>query len=391
MKLIEACKNFMVDGSFFKYMPLYGNSTAKQMAIAYILKRSGRKLCSDLIVTYTDDKGLLTNDGEKTIGDILTLVYKDNWDRKWNAIMKEYDPLENYDRNEETKVKVDNTTDIIRTKGEQIDKDNLGSHNDTTSYGDYTDRTNYGEYTEKNDHGSQHETNKKGERSQTETEGIAGFNSSNYNNADQNKTEIAGVTDEVTRDQYTDSNIITSHEDSLSHGSHDDTVKYGERIDTHTEGKREDKGQDVLNGTTVTTGRVHGNIGVTTSQQMLKSELDLRVYNFFENMFKDIDQYLCLKIWSDDEYEDRTINIYNLYEKNQTISVDPIDNGIKVNITNSDGEISSAEIHNGTQGAPGEPGKDGLPGKDGAPGKDGKTPKFKIQDTDLFVSYDEEV
>lgn len=41
----------------------------------------------------------------------------------------------------------------------------------------------------------------------------------------------------------------------------------------------------------------HGNIGVTTSQQMLESEIKLRQYDFYKNMFKDIDSILCLSIY----------------------------------------------------------------------------------------------
>lgn len=40
-----------------------------------------------------------------------------------------------------------------------------------------------------------------------------------------------------------------------------------------------------------------GNIGVTTSQQMLESEIELRKYNFWCQVFKDIDTILCLKVY----------------------------------------------------------------------------------------------
>ena len=40
-----------------------------------------------------------------------------------------------------------------------------------------------------------------------------------------------------------------------------------------------------------------GNIGVTTSQQMLQSELDLRAYRFFEEVYKDVDHVVALPIY----------------------------------------------------------------------------------------------
>lgn len=41
----------------------------------------------------------------------------------------------------------------------------------------------------------------------------------------------------------------------------------------------------------------HGNIGVTTSQQMLQAELDLRKYDFFAILMADVDKILTLSIY----------------------------------------------------------------------------------------------
>lgn len=40
-----------------------------------------------------------------------------------------------------------------------------------------------------------------------------------------------------------------------------------------------------------------GNIGVTTSQQMLESEFKVRQYDFYKMMYNDIDSVLCLSIY----------------------------------------------------------------------------------------------
>ena len=40
-----------------------------------------------------------------------------------------------------------------------------------------------------------------------------------------------------------------------------------------------------------------GNIGVTTNQQMLQSEIELRKWNFFLSVFNDIDSMLTLSIY----------------------------------------------------------------------------------------------
>ena len=41
-----------------------------------------------------------------------------------------------------------------------------------------------------------------------------------------------------------------------------------------------------------------GNIGVTTSQQMIASERELWQWNYFNVVFHDIDSVLCLPIYS---------------------------------------------------------------------------------------------
>ena len=40
-----------------------------------------------------------------------------------------------------------------------------------------------------------------------------------------------------------------------------------------------------------------GNIGVTTSQQMLEAELNIRMYDFFESVYQDIDKVLTIPVY----------------------------------------------------------------------------------------------
>ena len=40
-----------------------------------------------------------------------------------------------------------------------------------------------------------------------------------------------------------------------------------------------------------------GNIGVTTSQQMLQSEIELRKWLYYQSVFNDIDSILTLSIY----------------------------------------------------------------------------------------------
>ena len=121
-------------------------------------------------------------------------------------VMKEvYNPIENYDSNEET-------TSTIGLKEENFKK---GANTDTTEVGQ-------GTITTKSD--------------------VTSYESNTFADADKVTTDESARTT---------------------------TTTLGERTDTRTEKEHVDKFSK----------RIHGNIGVTTSQQMIESELELRKRN----------------------------------------------------------------------------------------------------------------
>lgn len=69
---------------------------------------------------------------------------------------------------------------------------------------------------------------------------------------------------------------------------------------THT--VTENNGGAVEHSHNTTTTTVHtldraGNIGVTTSQQMIQSERDLWIWNYFDSVYQDIDTFFTIKIY----------------------------------------------------------------------------------------------
>ena len=61
-----------------------------------------------------------------------------------------------------------------------------------------------------------------------------------------------------------------------------DTVDYSGTVkDEYGEGY---SSQLTDNGKTIHNGRIHGNVGVTTSQQMLEAELSLAEWNLYEHI-----------------------------------------------------------------------------------------------------------
>ena len=179
-------------------------------------------LFDDLVIPENMDSDLLINNLVTELAE-LELIYSDfnfmkfmigvwsrkelpTWERVYQASVKEYDPIENYDRKEDW-------SDLVNRYASASSQ--LNSNGNT-----------------------QHD--------------VAGFNST------------AMVT--ASKDTSTETNTGSSSDN------------------TNTSGTRH--------------GRIHGNIGVTTSQQMLQSELDiapkLNVYDYIINSFKN---RFCLQVY----------------------------------------------------------------------------------------------
>lgn len=118
----------------------------------------------------------------------------------------------------------------------------------------------------------------------------------NYN---MEEIRTPNLREELTRKQSTDTNVNQKTESGVYgfNSTESNPTATGEG-DTHTTGlKANNETEDVKSNTGTESLTRHGNIGVTTSQQMLESEIKLRQFNFIEEVFKDIDSILCLKIY----------------------------------------------------------------------------------------------
>lgn len=95
----------------------------------------------------------------------------------------------------------------------------------------------------------------------------------------------------MTEIEKTNSKVkVTSSGKSGTYGFNSDaSVPTGESsTETTSEGNADDNRRELTRS---------GNIGVTTSQQMLQSEIDLRKWNFTEMMYEDVDSICTLSIY----------------------------------------------------------------------------------------------
>lgn len=200
----------------------------------------------------------------------------ENLQRMWDALEAEYNPIENYDRNE-------HWTDEDDGKDTVIDK--FAQQQRTNAYGAEHESVAVGQQVNTNAQGARQETTQYGAIHEEDKGGVAGFNSSTYSpkensvkdaNAHSDTVNAVAVTDTLTQGAHTDTSDKNAHTDTLTDAAHDDTheTDYGKSTEHN--------------------GRVHGNVGVTTNQQMITSEIEMRQkYNFYDILFGGIITELC--------------------------------------------------------------------------------------------------
>lgn len=202
-------------------------------------------------------------------------VRKEDFSRMYRALTEDYNPIHNYDRHEEH----DNTvTDggqdsrTLQLSGTDTRTSQLSGTDQTTSQASGTDSAHSGE-------GGEDAVMHTG----TTTRKVSAFDSSDFTNREQ---EVPDLTDVTRYGRTTDGTATYGRKDdqSTTYGRTDtDTTEYGRKdTDTTSYGK-----------TTGDKGLLHayGNIGVTTSQQMITAELELRaqydLYMIIASLFEE--------------------------------------------------------------------------------------------------------
>lgn len=162
---------------------------------------------------------------------------KTDFQYMWDALHAEYNPIENYDRHDDFTEEIDSTT-------------NRESNVKTTQEG------------EANTEDSSTTT-----PGRTTEEQVSAFDSGAY----QPVKKIA--------------ESGTESSEGTSHGTNNST----------TTGEGTEK--NVLDHTKKNTGRSHGNIGVTTNQQMIESELQLRRFNLYKTIALEFEDEFTIPIY----------------------------------------------------------------------------------------------
>ena len=116
------------------------------------------------------------------------------------------------------------------------------------------------------------------------------------------ETETPNLTTTATGENNSDGglfgfNSAASVPSDTTHGTNTNTNTQSGTVNTETGGTSSTTRTDDLTEKSVHTFERSGNIGVTTSQQMIESELELRKKQFYSIVYSDIVKHLCLSVY----------------------------------------------------------------------------------------------
>lgn len=284
MKLNEVFSDYINNGIFTFLnsldVPWKEKNISQQLNLQYHGNISGKKETSPLIDSLIVENNLTENSKIMLAMSIFS-IYSNKWNRLYRILSLEYEPIENYNMTETEKTTSTNeNTDTITT--------NTTNSNDVTETNTGTNTANDSENTTGKNTITDSKTVAEN-NNVTNNNSLYGFNSASGVNADsQNGTETRDITDNNT------------HNDDLK-GTR--TNEHSENINISKVTAQKNDVKDIKDGTHTENGSQdrtltrNGNIGVTTSQQMLNSEIELWQWDFFSGVFKDIDKILTIQTY----------------------------------------------------------------------------------------------
>lgn len=260
--------------------------------------------CAELEVLYANPTVM------KNIIGIWSYKELPYWQRIYDASQLEYNPIENYRRNETETIEDDRTeqhsgSDVNRATG----TDALARTGTETSAATGTDalaRTGHDTSAATGSDTTEGSSSTTEENSGTDTvdHNISGYDSNILvpNTQDETtygkKTETSSEGENTTTYGRTDT-VTHNTTDTTTYGKTDtvthnttDTTTYG-KTDTFQHGEKIEHG-----GTTERTVEAYGNIGVTTSQEMLTQEMEIaKIINVIPIIIESFKDRFCLMVY----------------------------------------------------------------------------------------------
>ena len=323
-------------------VPWKNENISGALDIEYHGNVSGEKIISPLVEKICSGD-TLTNAEKTMLATSILALYGVNWGKQWETLGFDYNPIENYSMVEqmtddetvteygksttrtdnlthrktgtetadidETDTRTDNLTHA-KTGTETVDIDEIDTRTDNLTHGKTgTETVDIDETDTRTDnltHGKTGTETRTDNLTDTTTPNLTtntnnnvyGFNSSNAVPTGTQAQTATGTNTEThtgtEQKQYNLSETDTGTQTTVKDGTNETTFNTTD-TDTGT--------QTTLDGGSDTHTRNYtltrsGNIGVTTSQQMIESERALWVWNFFRDVvFPDIDRVLTIQVY----------------------------------------------------------------------------------------------
>lgn len=193
------------------------------------------------------------------------------WQHLYDTTMYDYDPIQNYNRTE---------VETINGEGNRVH-----SGTDRTTTGGTDTATTGGTDTTTN--GGQDSHNQTTTNTGDNRHSIAGFDSVPTANSDGlvlNDTDDAHSTEIINGSETYGKTETVQHgkTETIQHGKTEQMV-HGEQIADTTESTREN--------------HTSGNIGVTTTQKMIREEREIAEFNIYDRMIKDFMDRFCIMVF----------------------------------------------------------------------------------------------
>lgn len=304
-------------------------ANAATLDMEYFGNKSGNKSVSPIIEKFIEQNidaevqnpFILTTAQRTAIANIIVNRYSEKWQKLYALLSKEYDPIENYLMTEiETPnitkrqgVSSDYEVSDERTIERNLSRSESASDDYEVSDEKTIERNMLRMETASNDYEVSDEKKTETNYSvstdnETNTEAY-GFNSASpvpTNDASGNSTvTTSGNADENTETNThkqtggmtvmesgnADENVETNTHRQTGGMTVTESGRADENIETNTH-KQTGYKEEMETGTRQLTRS--GNIGVTTSQQMIESEIALWQWNFIESVYKDVDMVLTI-------------------------------------------------------------------------------------------------
>ena len=295
--LNEAYSNWLTSGIFTDLqnyeVPWKAKNINHELDMAYHGNHSGDKIVSVLVDRFLNDDGIISEENRSKIASAMFAVYGENWKKLWATTIQEYNLLDNTDAyiTETTNTEQNTNSSNSGTDTGTVSNKQTGT-DETAGKGTVTHAITGDDTTAETGTVS---TVGKNTETATDNNAVYGFNSNSASNADTqerngttdvNQTETRNLTDKLTHNTTDTETRDTT--DTVTHNT--------ENLETRNLAT-DNTGIEKVTGTITHETHRHGNIGVTTNQQMLEDERKLWQWYFFNYVFVDIDKFLTISVY----------------------------------------------------------------------------------------------